>query len=114
MNEIKNYYPVLVLLLLCALLYVVGINSISITDPDEAFYAETAGEMLSHHSFITPLIFEKPQFEKPPLFYWLLILSFKLFGISTFSVRLVPAIFGIIGVLGTYLFMKKIFDERIS
>lgn len=114
MNEIKNYYPVLVLLLLCALLYVVGINSISITDPDEAFYAETAGEMLSHHSFITPLIFEKPQFEKPPLFYWLLILSFKLFGISTFSVRLVPAFFGIIGVLGTYLFMKKIFDERIS
>jgi 4-amino-4-deoxy-L-arabinose transferase-like glycosyltransferase len=114
MNEIKNYYPVLVLLLLCTLLYVVGIDSISITDPDEAFYAETAREMLSHHSCLTPLIFEKPQFEKPPLFYWLLMLSFKFFGISTFSVRLVPAFFGIIGVLGTYLFMKKIIDERIS
>ena len=105
---------VFILVACCLFLYFIGSTSINLTDPDEVFYAGTAKEMLANNSVLTPLIFGKPQFEKPPLFYWLLMLSFKAFGITTFAARLVPALFGIIGVLGTYFFMRKVFGSPVS
>lgn len=105
---------VLILIICCLFLYFIGSTSINLTDPDEVFYSETAKEMLSGNSPLTPLIFGKPQFEKPPLFYWLLMASFKVFGVSTFAARLVPALFGMIGVLGTYFFMRKLFSASAS
>ena len=114
MNKINTLRPYIILLILCGVLYFWGVKHIALTDPDEVFYAETAQEMISHHNFLTPFIFEHPQFEKPPLFYWLLIGSFQLFGITTFAARLIPAIFGIIGILGTYFFLRKIFKDRVA
>jgi len=105
---------VLILIACCLFLYFIGSTSINLTDPDEVFYSETAKEMLAGNSVLTPLIFGKPQFEKPPLFYWLLMASFKVFGINTFAARLVPALFGMIGVLGTYFFMRKVFSASVS
>jgi len=105
---------VLILIVCCLFLYFIGSTSINLTDPDEVFYSDTAKEMIVNNSVLTPLIFGKPQFEKPPLFYWSLMASFKMFGINTFAARLVPALFGIIGVLGTYFFMRKIFSGSIS
>ncbi len=98
---------VLILIICCLFLYFIGSASINLTDPDEVFYAGTAKEMLANKSPLTPLIFGKPQFEKPPLFYWQLMASFKIFGINTFAARFVPAMVGLIGVLGTYFFMRK-------
>lgn len=105
---------VLILVACCLFLYFIGCTSINLTDPDEVFYSGTAKEMLANNSILTPLIFGKPQFEKPPLFYWLLMVSFKVFDINTFAARLVPALFGTIGVLGTYFFMRKIFNSCVS
>lgn len=103
-----------ILLFFTGFLYFGFVNSMPLTDPDETFYSETAREMLVHKSFLTPLLFEVPQFEKPPLFYWLTILSFKVSGVNTFSARLFPALFGMIGVIFTFLFLRKIFSEEIS
>ena len=105
---------ILILVACCLFLYLIGSTAINLTDPDEVFYSETAKEMLANNSIMTPLIFGKPQFEKPPLFYWSLMASFKAFGINTFAARLVPALFGMIGVLGTYFFMRKIFSASAS
>ena len=82
-----------------------------LTDPDEVFYAETAREMLARGEFLTPFIFGEPQFEKPPLYYWLVIFSYKLFGVNEFAARLPSAIVGILGVLGVY-FLAEIFFKR--
>ena len=114
MDKIRKFSPWLVIVILCGVLYLWGIKAIPLTDPDEAFYAETAQEMISHHSFLTPLIFGHPQFEKPPLFYWLLMGSFKTFGITTFAARLIPSLFGIIGIIGIYFFSRKILPEKTA
>lgn len=115
MNMLKKYYLFSGFIILgILLLYFVGMNSMALTDPDEVFYAETAREMLTHKSFLIPLIFEKPQFEKPPLFYWLILVSFKVFGVGTLAARFVTALLGIIGIFGTYLFVNKIFNKEIS
>ena len=79
-----------------------GNGLLNLTDPDEVFYTQTAQEMLSHHSWLTPYLFDQPQFEKPVFFYWLLMISLKLFGSAPFVIRFWPALFGMLSAVGVY------------
>ncbi|MDE2028341.1 MAG: glycosyltransferase family 39 protein, partial [Candidatus Omnitrophica bacterium] len=102
-----------ILFLVSCALFLAGNNLVSITDPDEAFYSLTAHEMVAHHEWMTPLIFGQPQFEKPPLTYWLIAAAFKTWGESPFTARLYPALFSVLGVLGLYFIGLMGFkDER--
>jgi len=93
--------------------FVVGNGLVSLTYPDEVFYAQTATEMLEHNSWLTPLLFDQPQFEKPIVVYWLLCLSFACFGVGSFAARLVPAAAAMAGVLVVYEFGRILLkDER--
>lgn len=86
---------------------------LSLTDPDEVFYSLTAKEMVAKNEWLTPLIFDKPQFEKPPLTYWLLETAFKMGGESPFSARFFPAVFATLGVIAVYfLGLMGFKDER--
>ena len=79
-----------------------GNSLVSLTIPDEVFYAQTAKEMLKNGSWMTPYIFGQPQFEKPVFIYWLLKSAFMVSGINSFSARFFPAFFGMIGVVAAY------------
>ncbi|TRZ49625.1 glycosyltransferase family 39 protein [bacterium] len=103
MNKDRYLKHILILVFLSCLCFVVGNGVLSLTNPDEVFYAQTAKEMIQHHSWMTPYLFGQPQFEKPILLYWLLRIGFILFGISSFGARLFPAIFAGLGVIATYL-----------
>jgi 4-amino-4-deoxy-L-arabinose transferase-like glycosyltransferase len=98
----------LALLALTAVVCFAGMHALPLTDPDEVFYAGTAKEMLERGSVLTPALFGEPNFEKPPLTYWFLMASFKLFGVHPASARLVPAVFGLLGALATYGFARRI------
>lgn len=100
------------LFVLCFVLFQFGNSNVGLTDPDDVFYADTAKEMLSHHSWLVPIMFGQPQFEKPPLYYWLLMLSFQLFGVTAFAARVVGEVVGFAGVIGTFLFVRKFIGER--
>ncbi len=102
------------LLLSLGVLYFCSINCISLTDPDEAFYSLTAKEMSQAQSFVTPLIFGHPQFEKPPMFYWALMGSFEMFGFNPGAARLVPALCGLLGLLMTFFFCRRVFGEDVA
>ncbi len=109
----KNVAIILFLIIFSFLIYSYGMGNIGLTDPDETFYAQTAKEMIERHNFSTPFIFGHPQFEKPILFYWLLIFSFKLFGIAEWA-RLWPALFGTLGVVVTFLMGKAMFTRKVG
>ncbi len=79
-----------------------GNGLVSLTNPDEVFYAQTAKEMREHHTWMTPYLFDNLQFEKPVFLYWLLRVGFAVLGVNSFSARLFPAIFAMIGVLAVY------------
>lgn len=100
--------------LLVAALFLGAFTPIALTDPDEVFYAQTAREMIDQHALLTPLLFGRPQFEKPPLLYWCLVASFKVFGISAFAARLVPASFGALGIVATFLFCRRLFGDNAA
>ena len=78
-----------VFVLIVGVLYCGALNRLSLTDPDEVFYSQTAKEMMQQSSYVTPLIFGHPQYEKPPLFYWLLIAAFKMAGVTRAAARFV-------------------------
>lgn len=102
-----------ILFLICGALYLFGNNLFSLTDPDEVFYSLTAHEMAGKNEWLTPLIFGQPQFEKPPLTYWLLETAFKAWGESPFTARFFPAVFATLGVIAVYLLGLMGFkDER--
>lgn len=61
-------------LLLFALLFVVylfGLSRTGILGPDEPRYAAIGREMEVTGDFVTPVLWGKPWFEKPPLLYWM-------------------------------------------
>lgn len=103
---------IIILILFSAVLFFTGLGRMALTDPDEVFYAETAKEMQNRQSFLTPYIFGKPQFEKPPLYYWLVMSGFRVFGINEFSARFASAAFGIFGVIGIYFLGKILINKR--
>lgn len=94
---------ILILVVLTYFFFCFGNGIISLTNPDEVFYAGTAKEMISQHSWMTPYLFGQPQFEKPIFLYWLLRVAFMVFGIGSFAGRFFPAVFASIGVVAVYL-----------
>ncbi len=109
--------PVIVALLLLVLsgyLYFFQLDKIALTDPDETFYGQTAKEMFLKGEWLTPTLYGKPQFEKPILFYWLIEISYKIFGINEFAVRFPCALFGFLGLVGIYLLGRLLFNNRVG
>lgn len=100
----------LILLVVASFIFLFGLGKMALTDPDETFYAQTAKEMLQAGEWATPLIFGSPQFEKPVLYYWLVMASYKIFGINEFAARIPSVVFGIAGIIGIYLLGRVLFS----
>jgi len=89
-------------LLIGATLYVCyfsHLGAIGFVGPDEPRYAWIARDMAETGDWVTPRLYGKPWFEKPPLFYWGAALSFKLFGVSESAARLPSAISALLATL---------------
>ena len=104
----------LALIVAAVVVLTLGLNALPLTDPDEVFYAQTAREMLDHHSVLTPLLFGQPQFEKPPLTYWLLMASFEAFGRTPWAARLVPELAGLLAALAVYLLARRLASRETA
>jgi 4-amino-4-deoxy-L-arabinose transferase-like glycosyltransferase len=80
-------------------------------EPDEGRNAEKAREILVLNDWITPHENFHAVLDKPIFFYWLIALSYKLFGVSEWAARLpsVLAAFGCIVVV--YFFVRRWWGE---
>jgi len=105
---------ILILTMLAGYLFFFNLGGLALTDPDETFYAQTAKEMLGRGEWITPYLYGKPQFEKPILFYWLVHISYKIFGVNEFAARFPSAVFGLIGLIAMYLLGAVLFNRRVG
>ena len=81
------------------LCYFQNLGALGLVGPDEPRYAWIARDMQETGDYITPRLYGKPWFEKPPLYYWSAALSFKLFGVSETSARLPSAICALLATL---------------
>ncbi len=80
------------ILALCLLVFFFRLGAVGLFDADEPAYAEAARQMLLTGDYITPRFNGENRFDKPILFYWLIVLAYTLFGVTEFAVRFFPAL----------------------
>ena len=85
----------------------------SLSDYDEADYAQSAREMLWWSDYNTPRWNGMEFFDKPPVCYWLTAAAYRILGVNEFSARLVSACCGVLAVLMAYLLGRELFESRI-
>ncbi len=99
----KSKATAVVLLILISLaVFLPQTGRMSLWDRDEACNSECAREMLESHDPIVPRINWRLRVDKPPMEYWLMMASYKVFGIKEFSARLPSVIAGTLTVVTTY------------
>ena len=96
-----------IILALAVAPYLIGLGSSSLWDSNEAFYAETPREMIESADYVNPSFNYRPRFNKPPLSYWVVILSYKLFGVSELSER-IPIALGALVLIATAFALARI------
>lgn len=89
-----------VLLLLCWLAFFNGLGELGLTDKTEALFVEVAREMLERNDWVTPWWNGERFFDYPVWGYWMVVGSFRLFGISEWAARLPSALAASAVVLG--------------
>jgi len=102
------------LFIVSLLLFFLGGWLIPITDPTESVYALTAKEMLEAGDWLSPRIYGDYWFDKPIMFYWELLIAYKIFGVNEFASRFFPALFAMLGLFLTYLFGAKVYDKKVG
>ncbi len=105
-------YLIFVALALVSVILNLGLSPLYHEEPRRGVVAL---EMLFSGNYVTPTIMGEPYYAKPPLFNWMLILSYKLLGsFSEFATRL-PSIISLILIgLFHFLFFKKFLDKKIA
>jgi len=98
----------ILLLIALAVLYFWNLGTGSLRQWDEGLTAERAREIIETGQWLTPQFGYKPDFNKPPLYYWLTALNYRIFGIHEFSVRLWSALFGMACVVLVYCIARQI------
>ena len=107
-----RHRSVLIALALGCLLFLLAGNSLlPVTDPVESNYALTAKEMVLSGDWISPQIYGTYWYDKPIFLYWLLCLSYSLFGFTDFAARLPSALFGTLSVIIAAWYMLRRYDR---
>jgi 4-amino-4-deoxy-L-arabinose transferase-like glycosyltransferase len=76
--------------------------SCPLLEPEETRYAEIPRQMLRQGRFVEPVWHGTPYYHKPPLFYWLVMGSYRVLGVHDGAARLVPALVAVATVLLTF------------
>src|SRR5271169_4412338 len=85
----KNRYIYLAVLLFAGAIYLGCIVSPpSLMDDSDAVLAQAARTMMETGDWVTPRLDGVAYLEKPPLYYWPMIISYKIFGVYDWAARI--------------------------
>ena len=104
----------LLLLLLSGLLFFVGLGSMGLTDRDEGRNAEAGREMFTSGDLVTPTFNGELRVAKPVFVYWLMTVSYQVFGVNEFAARAPSAIFGVALIVMHYLFLSRLRGQTVG
>ncbi len=81
---------------------------------DEVLYAAVAKRIVTGHQWLNLYVGDDPYWRKPPLLFWLTALAYRVGGVSTFTAKLFPALFGVGSCVLLYLVARRLTGERIA
>jgi 4-amino-4-deoxy-L-arabinose transferase-like glycosyltransferase len=102
----------LLLILTWAIVYLPGLFRPPLLDDADSVHAEASREMLFNHDWVTLYTDGLRYLQKPPLLYWAVTISYKLFGVGEWQTRLPLAlcVFGLIAA--TFIFGRRYFGRE--
>lgn len=100
------------LVLTWAIVYLPGLFRPALLDDADSVHAEASREMLFTHDWVTLYTDGLRYLQKPPLLYWAVTISYKLFGVGEWQTRLPLAlcVFGLIAA--TFVFGRRYFGRE--
>lgn len=113
-NRFDTGYALLIIVLLWAIFFLTGLFHLPLMPRDEPRYASVAEDMLEDGDFVTPTLENKAWFEKPPLSYWLIASSYKIFGVSDWASRIPSLLMTLVVLLLLFQFARKEFGTVIG
>jgi len=102
----------LLLTAICLATFFAGLGRSAIGDSDEAFYAESAREMVESGDWVTPHYNYEYRFQKPILYYWLVSATYQVWGIGEAAARFPSALAGLALTLMTFGCGRRWFGPR--
>jgi 4-amino-4-deoxy-L-arabinose transferase-like glycosyltransferase len=81
---------------------------------DEVLYAAVAKQILVRHEWLNLYLGNDPYWNKPPLLFWLAAAAYRVGGITTFTAKVFPALFGVGSCVALYLLARRLTGERIA
>jgi hypothetical protein len=106
-------FHLLILALLASLLFFYNLGGWDLWNPDEPRYAQIAHEMAEDGNWILPRHNNRIYADKPPVFFWLIALSYAVSNdVNSFAARFPSALAGVLGVLLTYLIGRRLKSPR--
>ncbi len=85
---------------------------LSLLDPDEGLYANVAREMLVRGDWVIPHFNGFPYLEKPPLYFWLTALLFRLTGFVEWATRAWSAAAALGTIVLAWLMGRRLYGRR--
>lgn len=108
----KTWIEVIIIILVAGFIMFFQLGELPLLDPDEPVYAQTAREMLATNDFVSPRIYGDFWYDKPPMYYWLVSGSFKIFGQNEFTARFPSAALAVCGGLLVYFGGRSLMNQR--
>ncbi len=110
MIKIKNN---LILLIIISILVSFSFQGVrGLYSHDEGRYTECAREMNASHNYMLPTLNLKPHLSKPPVTYWAIAGSLKIFGNNEFAARFPNSLSFIFTVILIFLIGKILWNKR--
>src|SRR5713101_1094217 len=91
----------------CAFFFFYGLAAFGLVGADEPRYAKIAREMLAHHDWVSPTLYGRVWLEKPVLYYWSAMLSYRALGVSDWAARIPVALLASLMVAALHLFVRR-------
>lgn len=108
-SNFRRYLPYAIILLA----YLAGMF-VDIMEIDAAQYATMARDMLRNGDFLQLHDRGNNYLDKPPLTFWMTILSFKAFGVSTWAYKLPSVLFSLLAIWGTEKLCTVLYNRRTA
>jgi 4-amino-4-deoxy-L-arabinose transferase-like glycosyltransferase len=102
------------LVVAAALFLSAGLGWRGLAEPDEGRCAAMAAAMVDSGDWLTPRLYDRAHFNKPPLLYWTMAASMTLFGKNEWAARITPAAAALLTLLLTYALARRLYNERVA
>ncbi|WP_417810687.1 ArnT family glycosyltransferase [Thalassospira alkalitolerans] len=104
--------PLACILVLWALGVIFCISVRPLMPVDETRYLSVAWEMWIHGNWLVPHLNGAPYAHKPPMLFWLINVSWAVFGVNEFSARMIAPIFGALNLVMVSVLAGKLWPEK--